>query len=195
MSICLLCSCENLLQGWPGMPTTPLLPLPQGLEITSISETPEELLVRVTSHRQTSCCPLCGVPSSAIHSYYRRKPRDLPCAGRPLRLLQTVKKFFCRKATCSRKIFVERLPDRLAVSSRLINLLRAAVQETGFATCDKGGERLASKLGIRISDATLLQSLFLVPLPPVGKVEVLGIDEQSTVGPAVGKLRASPIGV
>ena len=53
------------------MPSTPLLPLPQGLEITSISETPEELLVRVTSHRTSSCCPLCGVASSAIHSYYR----------------------------------------------------------------------------------------------------------------------------
>src|SRR6266566_2503929 len=33
------------------MPTTPLLPLPDGLDITSISETPEELLVRVTSNR------------------------------------------------------------------------------------------------------------------------------------------------
>src|SRR5215470_11053050 len=92
---------------WQGMPSTPLLPLPQGLEITSISETPEKLLVRVSSHRTSSCCPLCGVASSTIHSYYRRKPRDLPCAGRPLRLRLSVKKFFCRQATCARKIFVE----------------------------------------------------------------------------------------
>src|SRR6266487_3447094 len=91
------------------MPTTPLLPLPQGLEITSISDTSEELLVRVTSYRQTSCCPLCGTPSSAIHSYYPRKPGDLPCAGCPIRLLLTVKKFFCREVTCSRKIFVNGL--------------------------------------------------------------------------------------
>lgn len=161
------------------MPSTPLLPLPQGLEITSISETPEELLVRVTSHRTSSCCPVCGVPSSAIHSYYRRKPRDLPCVGRPLRLLLTVKKFFCREATCARKIFVERLPDLLEVSSRLTTRLRHAVQEIGFATCGKGGERLSSQLGIRISDATVLQSLFLVSLPPVGKLEVIGIDDWS----------------
>lgn len=61
------------------MPTTPLFPLPEGLEMTSISETSEQLLVRVTSHRSSSLCPHCSTPSSAIHSYYRRHPRDLPC--------------------------------------------------------------------------------------------------------------------
>ncbi len=50
------------------MPTTPLFPLPEGLEMTSISDTPEELLVCVTSHRASSPCPQCATPSSAIHS-------------------------------------------------------------------------------------------------------------------------------
>src|SRR5690242_12782196 len=114
------------------MPTTPLFPLPQGLELTSISEASEEVIVRVTSHRPTSGCPLCGVSSSSIHSSYRRKPRDLPCAGRPIRLLLTVKKFVCQQAECPRKIFTERLPDLIEVSSRLTKRLRSAVQEIGF---------------------------------------------------------------
>ena len=161
------------------MSTTPLFPLPDGLEITSISQTPEEVLVRVTSQRQSSACPLCGVASWAVHSYYRRKPQDLPCAGRPIRLLLTVKKFFCRVPGCPRKIFVERLPDLIAVSSRLTLRLRSAVQEISLASCGKGGERLASKLGMPLSDATLLWSLSLLPLPEVGQVEVLGIDDWS----------------
>lgn len=82
------------------MPTTPLFPLPEGLEITSISETSQEVLVRITSHRTTSLCPLCFTPSSIIHSYYRRKPLDLSCAGRPIRVLLAVKKFFCREPGC-----------------------------------------------------------------------------------------------
>ena len=53
------------------------------------------------------------------------------------------------------------------------------MQEIGVATCGKGGERLVSKLGIPLSDATLLWSLYLVPLPPIGKVEVIGIDDGS----------------
>ncbi|SRR5579884_1175980 len=36
------------------MPTTPFFPLPDDLDITSISETEEGLLVRVTSHRSSS---------------------------------------------------------------------------------------------------------------------------------------------
>ncbi len=145
--------------------------------MTSISETAEEVLVRVTSHRSTSLCPLCATPSSAIHSSYRRKPLDLPCSGRPIRLLLTVKKFFCRESSCQRKIFAERLPDLLEVSSRLTKRLRTAVQAIGFATCGKGGERLSCKLGIDISDTTLLRSLYLVPTVEIGKVHSIGIDD------------------
>jgi transposase len=159
------------------MSTTPFLPLPDGLDITSISEVSDVLLVQVTSLRPSSVCPLCAEPSSAIHSFYQRKPMDLPCVGRPIRLLLTVRKFFCREAMCSRKIFTERLPELLEPSSRLTSRLRKVVQEIGFATCGKGGERLCPKLGIAVSDVTLLWSLHLVPIPVVGKVRVVGVDD------------------
>src|SRR5437660_5819770 len=123
------------------MPSSPLFPLPDGLEMTAVSETAEEVLVCVTSHRSSSPCPQCSTPSSAIHSSYRRHPRDLPSIGRPIRLLFTVRKFFCRNPDCCRKVFTERLPDFLAASSRLTKRLRTAVQEIGFATGGKGGER------------------------------------------------------
>jgi len=161
------------------MPTTPLFPLPEGLELTSISETAEELLVHVTSHRASSPCPQCAMASFAIHSSYHRHPRDLPCIGRPIRLVFTVRKFFCRNPNCCRKVFAERLPDFLEVSSRLTKRLRTSVQEIGFATCGKGGEGLADKLGMPISDASLLWSLFLVPVPEVGQVYIIGVDDWS----------------
>jgi hypothetical protein len=78
--------------------------------------------------------------------------------------LFTVRKFFCRNPDCSRKVFTERLPDFIEASSRLTKRLRTAIQDIGFATCGKGGEQLSDKLGIPISDATVLWSLFLAPL-------------------------------
>ncbi len=132
------------------MPTHPLFPLPEGLELTSVSEETDAVLVRVTSGRSPSPCPLCSIPSSSIHSYYRRHPMDLPCAGRPIRLLLTVRKFFCRNPACARKIFSERLPELIEPSSRLTSRLRGAVQEIGFASCGKAGERLAKLLGIQM---------------------------------------------
>ena len=161
------------------MPTTPLFPLPEGLEMTSISDTSEELLVSVTSHRASSPCPQCAMPSSAIHSSYQRHPRDLPCVGRPIRLVFTVRKFFCRNPDCSRRVFAERLPDFIEASSRLTKRLRTSVQDIGFAMCGKGGEQLSDKLGMGISDASLLWPLFLVPLPEAGKVHVIGVDDWS----------------
>jgi transposase len=158
---------------------SPFLPLPDGLEITAVSESPNGLIVRVLSTRPSSPCPGCSTPSRSIHSYYRRKPADLPCAGRSIRLLLTVRKFFCRVATCPRKVFTERLPDLLEPSSRLTTRLRAAIQEVGFATCGKGGEHLATKLGMPVSDVTVLWSLHLVPLPAVDRVRVVGLDDWS----------------
>lgn len=159
------------------MPTTPLLPLPNGLEITSISVTEQELQVRVTSNRMSSLCPLCSTPSSGIHSYYRRKPLELPCAGKTVRLLLSVKKFFCRVASCPRKIFTERLPEPVEPSSWLTTRLRTIVQAICTAFNAKGGARLGEQLGIYLSRMTFLHSLHIMPTPPVGKVKAVGIDD------------------
>src|SRR5260370_31142537 len=99
----------------------------------SISDTPEELLVHVTSHRSSSPCPQCAMPSSAVHSYYSRHPRDLPCIGRPIRLVFTVRKFFCRNPQCCRKVFTERLPDFIEASSRLTKRLVPSLHDICLA--------------------------------------------------------------
>ena len=147
--------------------------------MTSVSETADEVVVCVTSQRESSPCPQCSISSSAIHSLYRRHPQDLPCVGRPIRLNLTVRKFFCRNPNCHRKVFTERLPDFIEVSSRLTKRLRTGVQEIGFETSGKGGERLGDKLGMPTSDVTVLSSLFLVPLPEIGPVRVVGVDDWS----------------
>ncbi len=142
------------------MPTTPLLPLPDGLEITSISVDEQELQVRVISNRPCSLCPCCSTSSSVIHSYYRRKPLELPCAGKTVRLLLSVKKFFCRVATCPRKLFTERLPELIELSSRLTTRLRTMVQAICAAFNAKGGTRLGKSFPWRY-----LNSLHTYPQP------------------------------
>lgn len=159
------------------MPTTPLLQLPDGLEIISISTTEQELQIRVNSNRASSCCPRCSTPSSAVHSYYRRKPLELPCAGRAVRLILTVKKFFCRVETCPQKVFTERFPEFLLPSSRLTSRLRTVVQAITGAFNAQGGARLGTQLGLHLSRTTFLNSLHRAPIPPVGQVEHVGIDD------------------
>ncbi len=159
------------------MPTTPLLPLPDELEITAISIMEQKLHVRVTSNRSSSLCPLCSTPSFAIHSYYRRQPLELPCAGKTIRWLLSVKKFFCHVVSCPRKVFTERLPELIEPYSRLTTRLRSIVQAICAAFNANGGVRLAEQLGIHLSRMTFLHSLLLLPTPPVGNVKAVGIDD------------------
>jgi hypothetical protein len=142
------------------MPTTPLLPLPHGFEIIAVSTTEKELQIRVISHRVSSICPQCAKPSYAIHSYYRRKPLELPCAGQMVRLEVSVK-----------KIFAERLPEFLEPSSRLTSRLRTIVQAIGGAFNAQGGARLGTQLGIRLSRMTYLRSLLRFSLPSIDQVK------------------------
>ncbi len=159
------------------MPTTPLLPLPDQLEIISISCVDDELEIRIISNRTACPCPICSLPSSAIHSYYRRHPIELPCTGRIVRLILCVKKFFCRTESCLRKIFTERLPELIEPSSRLTTRLRTLVQAIGVAFNANGGARLGVQMGLHVSRMTMLFSLHLLPAQPVKLVKHVGIDD------------------
>ncbi|HCI78619.1 MAG TPA: ISL3 family transposase [Ktedonobacter sp.] len=166
-----------LRRGHQKMPTTPLIPLPAGLDITSISASSEELHIRITSTSPSSPCPVCSTPSSAVHSYYRRKPLDLSCTGQPIRLLLSVRKFFCHVATCPRKIFTERLPELIQPSSRLTMRLRTLIQAMCAALNGQGGAQLGEQLGVHLSRMTFLRSLHLLPTPAVESVRVVGLDD------------------
>lgn len=162
-------------------PVSALLPLPKGLTLTAISETPDGLLVCVTSTRRFAACPLCSTLSRHIHSHYSRSPADLPCTGRSIRLLLSVRKFFCGVPTCPRKIFTERLPQLLEPSSRLTTRLRSTLQQLALICGGRSGQRLAATLGMPVSDTTLLSSVQLIPAstPPAQQVRVIGIDDWS----------------
>lgn len=159
------------------MPTTPLLPLPEGLEILAVSQAEEELHIRVTSTRPIAPCPRCSTSSCKVHSYYRRKPLELPCAGQTVRLELVVKKFFCREPSCAQKIFAERLPNFLEPYSRLTCRLRIVISSIAGAFNAQGGARLGKHLGIHLSRMTYIRSLLGISLPLVGQVKQVGIDD------------------
>jgi transposase len=171
------------MQKTPRAPVSMLLPLPSGLKITSICESPGGLLVHVSSTRRRAKCPLCSKLSRHVHSRYSRSPADLPCVGRPIRLMLSVRRFLCTVRSCPRKVFAERLPELLEPSSRLTTRLRTALQQVGFSCGGKRGERLATALGLGmgLSDTTILWSVHLVRTPTVeaNQIRVIGIDDWS----------------
>src|SRR6266851_2208807 len=127
------------------MEGSPFLPLSDGLHIEQVTPSTPELLISVISSSPTACCPLCGVQAWRIHSRYTRRVADLPCAGRHVTLLLTVRKFFCPNAACSRTIFAEQFPELVPSYARLTTRLREALVALGFATSG-GRPRIRAKI-------------------------------------------------
>ena len=114
-----------------------------------------------------------------MHGHYARTVADLACAGRRVVLQLRVRKFVCGTPTCPQQIFTERRLEFVQSYARMTNRLRDALIALGMTTGGEGGERLAPKLGMRVSAPTLLRQMrrIVLPLPP--PVHLLGVDDWS----------------
>lgn len=154
-----------------------LLPLPEDITLQSVHPSPTSVVVRLACQRPSAACPQCQQPSERVHGHYTRTVADLPCAGRLVVLQLRVRKFICGTATCPQQIFTERLVALVQSYARMTNRLRDALQALGMTTGGESGERLAPKLGMRVSAPTLLRQMRSIALPPPDPIRLLGIDD------------------
>ena len=82
---------------------------PCGLVIDRIEVGVSALVIMAHPVAKTADCPICHSPSARIHSTYRRSLADLPSHGRAVWIKLATRRFRCVLATCSRRIFTERL--------------------------------------------------------------------------------------
>jgi Transposase len=91
-------------------------------------------------------------------------------------LQRTVRKLFCRNPTCARRLVTERLPDFAATSARQTMRLVTALQALGGARGGNAGARLAARLRLPTSAATVLRLVRTVPLPYPPALQAVGLD-------------------
>ncbi len=127
--------------------------------------------------RRVACCPLCGYRSKRVHSCYGRTLADMPCGGARVTVHVGTRRFLCRRPGCPRTIFTERLPAVMAPSARHTTRLGEQFQRTGFALGGAPGARYATASGMPVSRRTLLRLVRAAPLPEVGQVRVVGVDD------------------
>ena len=154
-----------------------LLPDAPGLVLEDIHFVDEEVIAVLRSTTLTAPCPLCGVTSSSIHSYYQRAPTDLPWGGHPVKLILCVRKFFCRVPYCERRIFTERLPKIVAPWARTTQRLTMLLRAVAFALGGEAGARLAKRIGLATSPATLISMIRRTLLADPAPARILGVDD------------------
>jgi transposase len=154
-----------------------LFDLPAHFTVHSAFSYPSHLTLLISCTNEEAICPFCQASSRRIHGKYGRTLSDLPCAGRQVTLLLTVRKFVCRNVACSSHIFTERLPTFTLPYARMTNRLREVLQKLGFATSGEAGARLSDHLGMPVTAPRLIRTLRLVLIPPPSTVRVIGVDD------------------
>jgi transposase len=150
--------------------------IPRGLKLEGLSIEAGKVTIFANSYESRVRCPLCGRDSSRAHSRYLRTVSDLPWHGICVKLKVRVRRFFCEESSCERKIFCERL-EAVAARARKTSRLEEALLAIALELGGRAGARLALELGIVAARDTLLKRIKEAPLPEVGKVRVLGVDD------------------
>jgi transposase len=126
-----------------------------------------------------ACCPVCGTQSSSRHSSYIRMLRDLSAQGKPVNIQARSTRWRCKNHQCDRRIFAERLPRLATPFARRTARLAGIVELFGHGAGGRPSERLLARLGLPVSDTTILRSVKKSVTAQTNRavVHVVGVDE------------------
>lgn len=151
-----------------------------GFRVLDVTETFEEMTVEIETTADRAACSACGTWAEP-HERKAVDIRDLPCFGRPARLVWRKRRWRCVDTDCEAKTWTESSPH---VSARVLLTERA-----GAEACRQVGEnarpvsQLAEEFGVcwwTIMGAVIEHGTPLVDDPArVGPTEKLGVDETS----------------
>jgi hypothetical protein len=156
---------------------TTLLSPTSDVRLAKVTVEQETMRLQLTATAPRARCPRCTVPSSSVHSRYQRHLTDLPWGTCPVHIQLTVRKFVCQNPSCERRIFTERLPAFVAAYARKTRRLVTALRAIGMALGGQAGARLAARLRLPTSPATLLRLVQAAPMPQTPALQAVGVDE------------------
>ncbi len=153
------------------------LPDLPGFCVEQISRAENHIVITARAISPTATCPECQQPSSSVHSYYARSPKDLPSSGRPVSLVLGVRHFRCANVACPRKTFAEPLPKLLLPHTQRTTRLRESLQALGEDVGGEAAARASKRRGMVCSADTIVRLVHRAALPATPPVKVLGVDE------------------
>jgi transposase len=104
-------------------------------------------------------CPDCGDPSSHRHGWHERHLQDLPAQGAGVTVKLRLQRWQCRNKRCKRQTFATQAPEIAAPLARRTARAAELVHLFGHGVGGRPGERLLKRIGMPISDDTILRSV------------------------------------
>jgi len=156
---------------------TAFLPHLSALSIDQLLVRDQRMTLSVSAVQPQAFCPLCGQPSTAVHSTYLRRLSDRPWGDTPVILQVRTRRFFCQCTSCPRRIFCERLTPLTVAYGQRTTSLRRFLERLGLALAGRAGARFAATAGTSVSRMTLLRLVRALPRPPLLPPCVIGVDD------------------
>ena len=133
-----------------------LLPRSSLLSLTEVQQSGADWIVRADGPSHAAC-PGCGRVSRSRHSAYTRTLKDLPALGATVSLRIRVARWRCAAPACAVRFFADRLPRVAEFRGRRTCRANVVARLIGYALCGRPGERLARRIGLPVSNDTLLR--------------------------------------
>ncbi|XLD90950.1 ISL3 family transposase [Polymorphospora sp. A560] len=97
--------------------------------------------------------------------------------GRQTLLRVHIRRFFCDDTACGRRTFAEQVLDLTAPYVRRTPLLCGILEKIALALGGRPGARMTRLLAVGVSGTTLLRLVRALPVPEIGTVTVVGVDD------------------
>ena len=147
------------------------------LAILDVFVQPDVTILTARALQTTAVCRHCQTSSTRVHSYYTRKPHDLPILGSTVRILLHVRRWRCLNMDCSARTFSEPLPDLLAPRAQRTNRLSVTLQHLALALGGETGSRQSQRQAMPTSSATLLRLTRRIPVPECLTPRIVAVDD------------------
>ena len=106
--------------------------------------------------KQSTKCKYCGQESQNVHSIYIRTISDLPILKYKVKLVITVKKYFCNNPKCKHTTFAEPL-DFVEKNALRTKRLDEYINEVGLKNSSIEARNQITSSHVKISNNTILR--------------------------------------
>jgi transposase len=149
------------------------------MRVEHLAILPQGIFILLACAEADAVCPQCQQRSSRVASRYVRDVEDLPWRQSPVVLRLTVRRFFCDRADCSRKVFAEQFPQIARKHGRRTVDQEKRLAQIGMTCGGQAGARLAQADFIHASGDTVLRCLrrHVVTPSEACSPRIVGIDD------------------
>ena len=144
---------------WAGMHTKTTWSPGPGVKVLGVALTDDDTWTVSATGPAIGICPDCGRRSRNRHGSSNRSLQDLPAQGKPVAVKLLLGRWRCAHQECKLQTFTDRLPTIASPYARRTTRVVEIVGLLGHSAGGRPGERLMQRLGMPVSDDTILRQV------------------------------------